>query len=189
MTETITRKQFKVDDYYQMLEVGIIHPDDRVELIEGEIVQKSPMSSQHGGCINYLNQKLSSILNKSAIVSSQVPTHLSEISEPEPDMSILKYRNDYYRNSHAEAQDIHFVIEVSHTTLKYDLNVKVPMYAKHNIPEVWVIDLEKNEVHQFSQPIGEQYKEHIILNQGESIQSKQLSDVTLPINDILGIES
>jgi Uma2 family endonuclease len=189
MIETITRKQFTVDEYYQMLEVGIIHPDDRLELIEGEIVQMSPMSVKHANCIMFLNEELMYLVRKKATIRPQLPLHVNELSEPEPDLAVIKKTYNQSQQGHPTPNDVYIAIEVSLSTLNYDMNVKVPVYAKNNVAEVWVIDLDKNEVHQFSQPIGEQYKEHIILSKGETIQSKQLSEVSLAINDILDIES
>ena len=189
MLETVSKKLFTVDEYYRMLEVGVIHPDDRIELIEGEIVQMAPMSCKHGGCITFLNRVLNRLLNNMAIVNSQIPLHLHDYSEPEPDVCILKIRNDDYRNSHAAPEDILLVIEVSLSTLSYDLNVKVPMYANSEVIEVWVVDLDNEEVHQFTEPLDGEYQNHIIHHKNESIQAQQIEGVVLSVNDILGIES
>ena len=189
MLETVSKKLFTVDEYYRMLEVGVIHPDDRIELIEGEIVQMAPMSCKHGGCITFLINIFQTLINNKGIINSQIPLHLSDYSEPEPDVCILKNRKDFYRNAHAAPEDILLVIEVSLTTLRYDLNVKIPMYANSEVIEVWVVDLENEEVHQFTEPSGGEYQNHIIHHKNESIQAQQIEGVVLSVNDILGIES
>lgn len=189
MVTSPSRKLFTVDEYYRMLDVGVIRPDDRIELIEGEIVQMAPMSCKHGGCITYLIQVLNELVNGKAIVNSQIPLHLNDYSEPEPDVCILKNREDFYRNAHATPKDILLVIEVSLSTLSYDLNAKIPMYANSGVIEVWVVDLENEEVHQFTEPLDGEYQNHIIHQKNETVQAQQIESAVLSVNDILGIES
>lgn len=143
---------FNVDEYYAMARAGILGEDDRVELIEGEIVVMSPASSPHAGCINALTRLLVQAAGDQAIVSVQQPLRLSERSEPEPDVALLRWRDDDYRACHPVPADALLVIEVARTSLRVDRKVKLPLYARHSVPEVWIVDLETNRVEVYRSP-------------------------------------
>jgi len=147
LSETvIPRHRLTVDEYYRMAEVGILAPDARVELIEGEIVDMTPIGSRHASFVNRLNRMLTVAVGERAIVQVQGPVRLGDRSEPEPDVALLKPRTDFYRDKHPTAEDVLLIIEVSDTMLAYDRSVKVPLYARHGVPEVWLIDLQSNRV-------------------------------------------
>ena len=150
---------FNVDEYYAMARAGILGEDDRVELIEGEIVVMSPASSPHAGCINALNRILVRSAGERAVVSIQQPLRLSELSEPEPDVALLRWRDDDYRARHPGPADALLVIEVSRSSLRVDRNVKLPLYARHSVPEVWIVDLEANSVEVYRSPGPDGYAE------------------------------
>ncbi len=144
--------RFSVDDYERMAETGILHEDDRVELIDGEIILMPPIGSPHGGRVNRLNRILSAAVGERAIVAPQNPIVLGHRSEPEPDLALLRPRLDFYADAHPRACDLLLLIEVAETSLSYDLDVKVPLYASHQVPEVWVVDIPHRRVLRFSEP-------------------------------------
>lgn len=150
---------FNVDEYYAMAQAGILGEDDRVELIEGEIVVMSPASSPHAGCINALTRLLVQAAGDQAIVSVQQPLRLSELSEPEPDVAVLRWRDDHYRARHPRPADALLVIEVARSSLRGDRKVKLPLYARYSVPEVWIVDLEAHRVEVYRSPGPDGYAE------------------------------
>ena len=132
-----------VDDYYEMARAGLIDPDARVELIEGEIVAMAPIGNPHGYVVDELSSRLHALVPGRAHVRVQGALRLSNRTELQPDLSLLKLPSEQYRQKQASTSDALLVIEVSDTTLRKDLRVKLPLYAKHGAPEVWIIDLEK----------------------------------------------
>jgi Uma2 family endonuclease len=155
--ELMQRHKITVDEYYRMAEAGVLAPDARVELIEGEIVDMAPMKSRHAGVIARLNVMTNRAVGDRAVVTCQTPLRLGDRSEPESDLMLLRPRPDFYTRSHPTAADVLLLIEVSDTTLAYDRGVKLPLYAKHGVTEVWIVDLENNLVRFFRQPAGENY--------------------------------
>ena len=141
-----------VEDYYRMAESGILKPEDRVELIEGVIVDMVPIGSRHVAAVNRLNQILVDAVAGEAIVSVQNPIRLNDLSEPEPDIALLKPRQDFYAVAHPGPDDALLIIEVANSSLNYDRNVKLPLYARHNILQVWLIDLSTKELWFYSRP-------------------------------------
>src|ERR1700753_2546815 len=142
MNDWIPRHRITVDEYYRMAGGGGLPPDSRVELIEGEIIDMAPIGSQHNSVVARLSSLLHDAIKNSAIVWTQSSVRLSSISEPQPDIAILRPRGDYYSARHPYAEDMLLLIEVSSTTIRYDTQVKVPLYARYGVPEVWVFDLE-----------------------------------------------
>lgn len=143
----ITRHRLSVEDYHRMAEAGILHEDDRVELIEGEIIDMAPIGSWHAGTVKRLASLFISAVGRHAIVSIQDPVCLDLYSEPQPDIALLRPREDYYTRGHPGPGDVLLIVEVAQSSLAYDLEVKVPLYARHAIPEVWVMDAESGSVH------------------------------------------
>lgn len=145
-----------VEEYYRMAEAGILHPEERTELIEGEIIHMAPMNSPHANLCAWLNERLIKLLDASAAVRCKLPVRLNNRSEPEPDILVCKRQS--YVQAHPTPHDVHLLIEVADSTYRYDRFVKVPLYASHNIPEVWLIDLSAQAIEVFRQPQGETYK-------------------------------
>jgi Uma2 family endonuclease len=137
MTVQIQRRLFSVHEYHQMLQAGVLGEDDRLELIEGEIVQLSPINSRHAACVNRLNALFTSRLTGRAVVSVQNPIRLDTHSEPQPDLALLKPRPDFYAASHPNPEDVLLVVEVADTSADYDRGVKLALYARVGIAEVW----------------------------------------------------
>jgi Uma2 family endonuclease len=138
-THEVTRRRFTVHDYHRMGEAGILHEDDRVELIEGEIVEMAAIGTRHFSCVNGLTRLLVRGVGDEAIVSVQNPVRLDEHNEPQPDLTVLRVRD--YRESLPVPEDVLLLIEVSDTTLRYDRGVKLPLYARAGIREVCILDL------------------------------------------------
>src|SRR5258705_2051776 len=152
MESWLPRHRITVDEYHRMAEVGLLAEDARVELIEGEIIDMAPTGSRHGGTVSELNALMQRASSDRGIVWVQSPVRLSRSSEPRPDLAVLRRRSDFYKSALPAPSDILLIIEVSDTTLRYDRDVKVPLYARHVIPEVWPIDLKGRRVHFFPSP-------------------------------------
>lgn len=157
MNDWIPRHRITVDEYYRMAEVGILPPDARVELIEGEIIDMPPIGTGHGGTVMQLNQLLQNAVRDRAQLFVQSAERLSDISEPQPDFALVKPRADFYKKKHPTPDDTFLIIEVSESSLRYDLQVKAPLYARHQVPEYWVIDLKGRQVRFFRSPQSGQY--------------------------------
>lgn len=155
--DTRARHRWTVADYHKMGEVGLLSEDERVELIEGEIIEMAPIGSGHASSVKHLNRLFSLLVSDKAIVSVQDPIVLADRAEPQPDLAILKWRGDYYKSAHPQAEDVLLLIEVADTTARYDREVKVPLYARHGIPEVWLFDLTQPQLEVYRNPVDGQY--------------------------------
>ena len=147
-----------VEDYYKMAEVGILKPTDRVELINGEIIKKmSPVGSKHAGVVKRLNAIFNKLFGGEYLIGVQDPVRLDDQNEPEPDISVLRYRSDDYAEAHPGPKDILTVIEVASTSLKIDREVKLPLYAKYGIPIYWIVDLDCGRIEVYEHPAENSY--------------------------------
>ena len=142
----VARHKLTVDDYYRLGEAGILREDSRVELIAGELIDRAPIGSRHAGFINKIAERLRAGSGQTAIVAIQNPLRLSTESEPQPDVALLRPRADYYAEKHPEPADVLLVIEVADTSLRYDREIKIPLYAQHGVAETWLVDIEKRQV-------------------------------------------
>jgi Uma2 family endonuclease len=136
-----------VDEYHRMAEVGLLAPDGRVELIEGVIIDMAPIGSPHGMTVDMLNEILVPLVKGRAIVRTQGAVKLSQWSEPQPDLVLLKPRSDRYRSSNPNGDDVQLVIEVSESSLRFDFDTKSRLYARYGVPELWIVDLNDNAIH------------------------------------------
>ncbi|MDX1943025.1 MAG: Uma2 family endonuclease, partial [Saprospiraceae bacterium] len=173
-----------VEEYHKMGEVGILK-EKGLELINGEIIEMSPIGGRHVTTVNKLNKLLNIILGDAAIISIQNPIIASNFSEPEPDIAILKYRADFYDNQIPSAKDVFLIIEISDTSIVYDKKIKLPLYAQSGVPECWLVDLTKQEIHIYWQPHGNAYKFSELVKLGETIKA-QYFDLQLDTNQIFG---
>ena len=181
-----TKKLFTVDDYYRMAEFGILSPEDRVELIDGEIIEMSPMGTRHISCVMRATQAFSGAFKGKAMVSVQLPLRLSNYTEPEPDLTLLKSRADFYAAQKPAAKDAYLVLEVSDTTLDFDRNVKLPRYAAAGILEVWIANLQEDLLLVYREPSGNSYKTNRILRRGDPISVAAFPEVVFKVEDFLG---
>jgi Uma2 family endonuclease len=182
----VARRQFTVEDYHRMRDAGIFTEDDRVELLDGEVLLMSPIGPLHAAIVKRINTLLAQSPLGQYIVSIQDPIQLSDLSEPQPDIAILEYRSDFYGTSHPEPASVMLLMEVSDTSLEYDRENKLPRYAESGIKEVWIIDLENQQVEQYAHPANGSYRTKQTWLHGQSIPSHTLPVLKLQINDILG---
>jgi Uma2 family endonuclease len=152
------RHLINVEEYYRMAEAGVLAPDARVELIEGKIIDMPPIGSNHAGVVNFLMRKLVVNVGERSVVTVQQPLRLGDRSEPQPDLMLLKPRADLYRSSHPKADDVLLLVEVSDTTLRFDRSEKASLYARYEIPELWIVDLPNRQVHLMQSPAGGTYR-------------------------------
>ncbi len=179
------KRLFSVDEYYEMAQQGILRPDNRVELIEGEIVQMTPIGSSHAGGVNWLSFTLMNKLGTRAVVSTQNPIRLSDYSEPQPDLLILKPREDFYRKQHPRVNEVYWIIEVADSLKGYDRKVKIELYAEHGIPEFWIVDLVKKVVEVYKHPEGIRFRDMKEYYSGDTISPLSFPNLVLPVKDIL----
>ena len=184
----VARRRFTVAEYHRMAEVGILHEDDRIELIHGEIIKMSgsppgPIGNPHSSTVRRLINKLTLQLGPQFIIDAQNPVQISDYSEPEPDIVVLPFRDDYYADGVTPA-DVLLIIEVSDTTLRYDQTIKLPLYAAAGIPEVWIVDVgQQLKVHRH--PRGEQYQSASTLSRDETASATQFS-LTVVVKELIG---
>lgn len=186
MTDVLTRRRFTVEEYHRMGEAGILPEDERVELIEGEIVMMTPIGPPHAGSVNRLTRLWTSRLGDRAIVQVQNPVRLTLDTEPQPDLALLRPRADFYAKSHPQATDVFLLIEVADTTAETDRRVKIPLYAKAGIPEVWLLDLSADRVEVYRQPTPDGYRQVLSFSRGQAFAPGAFSDLTLTADDLLG---
>ncbi len=144
--------QINVQDYYRIGRSQLFYETARVELIEGEIVRMVPIGSGHAGHVDCILELFSQIPKKKARIRIQGPIRLDDYSEPVPDLVLLKPRPDFYKKCHPRPEDVYLIVEVSDTTIYFDRNVKRRLYARHNIPEFWIVDLHQKAIEIFRKP-------------------------------------
>lgn len=158
MATALQRYRFTVEDLAQMVQAGIIPPEKRVELLAGEIVEMTPISPRHAACVDRVANRLFGLVRDRAILRIQSPVTLPPASQPQPDLALLRPREDFYASSHPGPADVLLLVEVAESSRSYDLGVKVPLYAQAGIPEVWVLDLETERLLVFREPSPQGYK-------------------------------
>jgi Uma2 family endonuclease len=182
--QQLTRWRFTVHDYHRMGEAGILHEDDRVELIEGELVEMTAIGTRHFSCVNRLTRMLVMNVGDEAIVSVQNPVRLNEYNEPQPDLTVIRSRD--YRESLPMPEDVLLLIEVSDTTLAYDRGVKLPLYAQAGIREVWIVDLVGETIERYTDPSEEGYRLADQIRRGQTLESDALPGLTPSVDEVLG---
>ncbi len=186
MGTDLQRRLFTADEYHRMAEAGVLGEDDRVELVDGEIVEMSPIGSPHAACVDRLNVLLQRLGGVQGIVRVQSPIRLNAHSEPQPDLSILRHRADFYAAAHPTPEDVLLVVEVADTSLRYDRDVKIPLYARAGIAEAWLVDLLNGSVDIFTQPSERGYQQSRRVGRDARMTSPALPSATLLVSDILG---
>ncbi|MEO8084460.1 MAG: Uma2 family endonuclease, partial [Ardenticatenales bacterium] len=180
------RRRITADDYHTMADVGLIGPDERTELLDGEVVTKMTINSLHAGCVNRLNGLLGALLAGRAIVSVQNPVRLDDHSEPEPDVAVLAPRDDFYGRSHAHPGDVVWLVEVSDTSRRLDRDVKIPLYAASRIPEVWLVDLAAATIEVHRDPDAAGYRLVQRFGRGDVLHPAAFPDLAVAVDAILG---
>ena len=178
--------RLNVSQYHKMSEVGIFSENDKVELINGEIIEMSPIGRRHAACVDRINRLFSNILGMKVIVRVQNPIILNNLSEPEPDIALLQPRADFYESGHPQPQDIFLLIEVADSSLEYDRDVKIPLYASSGITEVWLVDIYEQVIIVYRYPSENGYSDIQKLSRGEKMSIQALPEINLVVDDILG---
>lgn len=186
MTVQFSRRLFTVSEYHRMAEAGILGEDDRVELIEGEIVEMSPVGSRHAACVKRLLRLLDRRVGDRGIVGAQDPIRLGEHSEPQPDLVLLRPRPDFYAAAHPGPEDVLLLVGVAETSGGYDRDVKVPLYAKAGIPEVWLVDLGEDRVEAYREPSPQGYRWVRHFRRGDRLAAEAFPELEVAVEDILG---
>jgi Uma2 family endonuclease len=181
----VPRRLLTVDEYHRMGEAGILTDNDRVELIEGELVAMAPIGSRHVGASNALTRLLVLAVGDRGVVSVQNPVRLTQHSEPQPDFAVLRPGNDY-RTTLPGPKDTLLVVEVASSSLDYDRTVKLPLYARSGIPEAWIVNLAAGEVEIYRSPVGDKYSFMTRVGRTDAITITALPDVRVPVADIVG---
>ena len=186
MSALFARKLFTTTEYHRLRETGFFKEDDRVELLDGEIIAMSPIGPKHAGCVIRLITYLSRKVGRHALVNAQNPVWLNEYSEPQPDIALLKPREDFYMNSHPTPEDTLVAIEVADSTLEGDRQIKLPKYAQAGVPEFWLVDLVNNRIEVHALPNEGVYQEIRIVLRHQNVVSRTLPQLKLKASDILG---
>ncbi|MBD2294182.1 Uma2 family endonuclease [Anabaena sphaerica FACHB-251] len=186
MSIQLVTRRFTVEQYHQMNEAGILTEDDRVELINGEIIEMSPIGRRHAACVNRLNFLFSQLLGKRVIVAVQNPIILDNLSEPQPDISLLKPRADFYESGLPQAQDTFLLIEVADSSIEYDRKIKIPLYASSGISEVWLVDIYEQLIIVYRQPTANGYSEIKTFHLGDIVDILAFPGINLTVESILG---
>jgi Uma2 family endonuclease len=179
------RWRFTVDDYYRMGEVGILPHDARVELVNGDVIEMPPIGSHHNGSVIGLDECFRDRLGRRVSISVQGPLILRQYGTPQPDVLILRRRNDHYRSANPTADDVLLLIEVSDSTLPHDRDTKGPMYAAAGIQEYWIVNLVDSLLVVYRQPVDGVYRSVTMFGKDDSIQPLAFPDVTIAVSEIL----
>jgi Uma2 family endonuclease len=182
----VPRRPITVAEYHRMGEVGILREDDRVELIEGQLVAMAPIGSDHSGTVNALNRLLVLAVGDAGVVAVGNPVRLSDTTEPQPDFSVLKPRPDFYRQSLPTPDDVLLVIEVANSSLSYDRAVKRPLYARHGIPEYWIVNIPAGHVEVYRAPTPDGYAATFQVGRDGTLTPEVLPNVSISAAALLG---
>ena len=182
----VKRHKLDVRGYYRMAETGIIAAGEHVELIEGEIIERAPIGSEHSAAVGSLITDLALAAAGRALVWAQNPLRLSDLDEPQPDVMLLKPRADRYRSAHPTAADVLLLIEVSQTSLSYDRKVKLPLYARHGVPEVWILNIGDSVVEVYRDPKDDTYQTNSHATRGEMLEPAALPGLRIAVTGVLG---
>jgi Uma2 family endonuclease len=198
MVVQLDRKRFTTTDFQQMIDSGILQEGEPYELLNGEIIRKTdyptyPFSQttivgigkRHAASTKRINAALTQRLNGQAIVGVQDPVHLNDYSEPQPDISVLKLNPDFYSSGHPQSHEIYLIIEVSDTPLEVDRTIKLPLYAQAGILELWIVNLQEEQIEVYRQSMGETYTVKQVFTSGQMLTIASLPDVAIAVDDIL----
>jgi Uma2 family endonuclease len=187
MAVTLRRHRFTLEQYHRMGETGILGEDARVELIEGEIIEMSPIGSRHAGTVARIHHLFSTRLDDRAVVWIQNPLLLARLqSEPQPDVVLLAPRADFYTSGLPEPRDVRLLIEVADRALPYDRRTKLPLYARAGVTEAWLVDLEADRVEVHREPADGRYRVVREPRAGEPFAPLAVPDLAVTTRDLLG---
>ena len=180
-----TRRLLTTTDYHSMIEAGILGPEDRVELLAGEIYEAASISSPHASCVMRLTDWFGSRVGDRAIVNVQNPVELSTLSEPQPDLTLLVRREGFYADRHPGPADVLLLIEVAGSSYEYDRSLKLPLYAEVGIREVWLVALERRAIEVYRDPSEGAYRGVENRRAGDTLSPVAFPDLELDVSDLL----
>ena len=186
MSVDVVRRRFTVDEYLQMAEAGILTEEDRVELLDGEIVEMTPIGRPHAACVAALIRVLVIGVGSRALVWPQGPIRLAARSLPEPDVTLLRPRSVSYGDADAGPRDVLLLIEVSDSSLGRDRAIKLPLYAGAQIPEYWIADVQARAVEVHREPSGSSYASVRRFGRGESVSPLAFPDLRIAVDEVFG---
>jgi Uma2 family endonuclease len=185
MAPPVLKGPFTVDAYQRLGELGILREDARVELVAGQVVEMTPIGDRHASCVRRLHDLFARHALELAIIDVQNPVVLGTHDAPQPDLALLKRRADRYPH-HPRARDILLVVEVADTSLAYDRDVKISLYARAGVPEAWLVDLGADAIVVHRDPGPDGYRDVVTLTRGETLRPSLLPDTTIATDDVLG---
>jgi Uma2 family endonuclease len=180
-----TIHRFTVKEYYRMAETGVLRPDARVELLDGRILDMSPIGPFHGGLVNRLVRTFNKTCKGRWLLSVQNPVRLDGHSEPEPDVMLLGPSPDDYTSRHPRPDEVFLLIEVSDTTLELDREEKLPAYGRAGIPEVWIVNLNDETIEVYREPHFTGYGSKQVLQAGDQASPAAFPDVLVDVAELL----
>lgn len=189
-----TAKRFTIQEYHRLTELGFFQEGDRIELIQGEIIQMAAKGTAHSVCSTFLQQELFTRLGKRVTLRSQEPIILDDNSEPEPDLVLARNRSDKYLVSHPTPEDVILVIEIADSSLRYDREVKLPLYAKSGIADYWIFNLVNNTLECYAEPYQDKgesfgYRHRRVVLANEAVSLPGFSDILLDLAEIFPPQS
>mgnify|MGYP001613058278 CR=1 FL=1 len=182
----LSRRQFTVEEYHRLAESGVLKEDDRVELIRGEILMMSPIGPRHAFRVSVISEVLTERVGKAGRIWTQSPVVLDGRTEPQPDILILKRRDDHFREHLPDRSDVLLAIEVADTSLAYDRQVKRPLYSAAGVPEYWIVDVNENVLERHTGPRPDGYMHTDRLRPGDTVTLVALASITIPLSDLIG---
>lgn len=182
------RRRFSVEEYRRLAAAGILGEDERVELIEGELIEMAPIGSAHASFVGRFTRVLEGLGRYGALLWVQNPIALPD-SEPQPDLAILRERADGYERSLPAASDVLLVIEIADASLAYDRDVKLPLYARHGIPEVWLVDVQGRRLELHRDPGDHGYRVTVRPDSGDILSPQQLPQVQVELSALFQASS
>jgi Uma2 family endonuclease len=186
MSRQLAKYWITADEYERMGEAGILRPDARLELLEGEIYEMSPIGSRHAACVDALSLLLTEIVGRRFRVRTQSPIRLDDFSEPQPDVALLRWRDDFYRDAHPTPADVLLVIEVADTTVESDRRYKLPLYAKAGINEAWLVNLPDEKIELYAEPANGAYQLTREFKRDEDAQSHTIAGLRVSVAAVIG---
>lgn len=186
MTTQLIKRLFIVKEYHHMIEAGILTKDHKVELIRGEIVQMAAVGRRHTSHVNRLTELFYTRLLSRVTIGVQDPVELDDYSEPEPDISLLRRRDDFYESGHPQSEDILLIVEVADATAETDRNIKIPLYAENNIVKVWLVDIKEPCVVVYREPSPSGYQNIHRFQRGQTLSILAFPDIQIVVDNVLG---
>lgn len=180
-----TKHRFGVKEYYRMAETGVLPLNARVELLNGEIIDMSPIGPFHGSVVGLLTSMLGDMSRKRWLVWPQNPVHLDDFSEPQPDLMLLRPAADFYRKRHPRPEDVYLLIEVSDTTLEADRAEKLPAYGRAGIPEVWIVNLNEQVIEVYREPHFAGYGSKTVVDTDGQVAPIAFPDANVDVTKLL----